>query len=326
MDKRPPPSAPSGYTPAPVEKLNLSGENCCGEYSPDGTFILHLSRKRARHGSFQVYTYMLESKKILRVTYQDGEVQGPILTGSGEIIYASTTDEDKETSNYVRRALPEVARPLKLDLDIGLRPAWSHLPFEIYRSNRNGFPTTRLTQSPGYDAEPSYHPSGQYLAFTSTRDGHSRIYKLDLKRMETKPLTSSPMNEAEPAWSPSGKKLAFQRFDEGGLSSQIFIADAFGRNPHSVTKGGGIKASPRWLTETQLLLSSNQDDPENFEIYFIDLEKKCQGRLTYSWGDDLLPRSSPDGRFLLFTSDRDGSQQLYQMEYRPPPCSPLPGT
>ena len=47
---------------------------------------------------------------------------------------------------------------------------------DIYTIKTDGSDLTRITQQQGKNDKPSWSPDGNYIAFSSTRDGGSRIY------------------------------------------------------------------------------------------------------------------------------------------------------
>ena len=52
----------------------------------------------------------------------------------------------------------------------------------------------------------------------------------------------------------------------------------------------------------------------NPEIYVLELANKKLTRLTNHYAIDTEARWFPDGRALLFTSDRGGSPQIYRLD------------
>jgi TolB protein len=49
----------------------------------------------------------------------------------------------------------------------------------------------------------------------------------------------------------------------------------------------------------------------NSDLYLYDIRTKRLTRLTTDWAIDVSPGFAPDGKRLVFTSDRSGSPQLY---------------
>ena len=48
----------------------------------------------------------------------------------------------------------------------------------------------------------------------------------------------------------------------------------------------------------------------------------CVNRLTYSLGDDLDPAISPNGKKVLFTRHKNGTEQIYIMDFKAPTTCP----
>ena len=67
---------------------------------------------------------------------------------------------------------------------------------------------------------PAWSPDNKYLALTSTMDGNSEIYLVEIKNKEITRLTSNLAIDTEPAWSVDGKNIIFTS-DRAG-SPQIY--------------------------------------------------------------------------------------------------------
>ena len=53
---------------------------------------------------------------------------------------------------------------------------------------------------------PAWSPDRRYIAFTSTMDGNSEIYIINLITKKIERLTENSAIDTEPAWSTDGKK------------------------------------------------------------------------------------------------------------------------
>src|SRR5688572_31452259 len=69
--------------------------------------------------------------------------------------------------------------------------------------------------------------------------------------------------------------------------------------------------APRSLEET-VVYSSIQ--PANWDLYIFDQPGATPRRLTTDPGLDYNPAVSPDGRWVVFTSERSGSPDLYVLD------------
>ena len=58
-------------------------------------------------------------------------------------------------------------------------------------------------------AESGYAAGRPKLAFSSTRDGDSEIYVMDIDGSKPLRLTINPARDYDPSWSPDGEKIAF---------------------------------------------------------------------------------------------------------------------
>jgi TolB protein len=145
---------------------------------------------------------------------------------------------------------------------------------------------------------------------------------------------SEYIDDESPAFSPDGKQIVWVRTDKSKLGqSEVWISDNNLKNPHVlVSSPSKIYANPSWHPNKNDILfaadaaSESPDEPtatekpQNIEIYAIRKDGSCLRRITFNTADDRMPRVSPEGSQLLFTSNRSGVLQLYLMNYQPPPC------
>jgi dipeptidyl aminopeptidase/acylaminoacyl peptidase len=79
----------------------------------------------------------------------------------------------------------------------------------IYVCNADGSDSIQLTKSDKNSSNPKWSSDGQWVAFTSDRDGKNNLYVLPLKGGESEKITDVKTSVGEFEWSPNGKAIAF---------------------------------------------------------------------------------------------------------------------
>ncbi|HWK11193.1 MAG TPA: hypothetical protein VNR64_14130 [Vicinamibacterales bacterium] len=81
-------------------------------------------------------------------------------------------------------------------------------------------PLVNISQSPGYDNQPSYLADGRSVLFTSDRvDRQTDIFRYDLSSKALTRLTHDPENEYSPLLMPGGRTFSVVHGDEQSLWS-----------------------------------------------------------------------------------------------------------
>lgn len=105
-----------------------------------------------------------------------------------------------------------------------------------------------------------------------------------------------------PAWSPKGGLIVFDTCR--GTSCGIYVVQPDGQGFRQVTSDAGGKAS--WAPDgSRIVYSADVDgDPE---IWIVNLDGSGRKQLTSNKGNDTLPVFSPDGKYIYFLSDQNGT-------------------
>jgi TolB protein len=193
---------------------------------------------------------------------------------------------------------------------------------ELYVMDADGGNLKRVTSNEDADASPSWSPDGERLVFarakrTGRADVETSLYVMNAdgsgeRMLRREPRAQTPVFLAGPAWSPDGKRIAFTRirFDQTP-DAAVYVMDADGGR---ATKIADEAVEPDWSPDSRrIALASYRDRlgrtcfqkcSPNSEIYVVDADGGRMRRLTESDANDASPTWSPDGKRIVFVSDR----------------------
>ncbi|MGE3403916.1 MAG: hypothetical protein AB7K63_15080 [Vicinamibacterales bacterium] len=309
-----------------VRRLTIEGRRAGeGYWSPDGSRLVFQSEREPGNPFYQIYVLDLATGDTTRLSPGAGKTTCSFFRPGSDQILFSSTHHDPKSEQYQQEELEFRASGRER------RYAWDYDPeMDIYARSGTSGPLTRLTDARGYDAEASYSPDGQWIAFSSMRDAYNRtLTPAEQKQLEVDPsyfgeiyimradgsgqrrLTTVPGYDGGPFFSPDGARIIWRRFDEQGLIANIWTMNLDGGDARQITDFGSMSWAPYIHPSGQyVIFASNKLGFENFELFLVDIDgKKEPVRVTYSDGFDGLPVPSPDGRRLAWTSSRGGGRE-----------------
>jgi TolB protein len=211
--------------------------------------------------------------------------------------------------------------PVTRNGSINLTPVWSPRDFSIaYMSYKQGYPDLyrvfpferrpeqTLAAFIGINSSPAWSPDGQMLALTLSKDGNPEIYVLALATGTLRRLTRHAGIDTEPTWSPTGRQIAFVSNRNG--APHIFVMDAEGANVRQITFGG-THTQPRWSPKGDLIVFTAREGTH--DVWVVGSDGSNPRRLTSGPGDNQGPTWSPNGRHLVFQTNRLGGWQIFAM-------------
>lgn len=200
---------------------------------------------------------------------------------------------------------------------IEMLPAWGPDGSVLLTSYAKGNPDLyivrggngkRISSHPGMNSGASYCPGNGRIALTLAKDGDAEIYTMAKDGSDLRRLTTNRAIDTSPVWSPDCSKIAFVS-DRAG-SPQIYIMDANGSNATRLTTVGKYNANPSW-SKNDVIAFSARDEFHNLDIYTIRADGSDLTRITQQQGKNDKPSWSPCGRYIAFSSTRDGSSRIY---------------
>lgn len=266
-------------------------------------------------GCYQMYVMDLDSKNIRSVSTGMGATTcGYFFPGDRRVLYSST-----------HAAGPNC--PPKPKRDGAYR--WALDDYDIYSVRLDGQEMQRMTTSPGYDAEATVSPDGKTIVWTSVKDGDLDLYTMHLDGTNVRRLTDDLGYDGGAFFSPDSKRIVYraahptdpeeiakykellaQRLIEPG-QLEIFVVNADGTGKKQVTANGASNFSPYFHPDgTRIIFSSNVETKgeggrPSFHLYLVRDDGTESERLTTEGQFNSFPMFSPDGKQLVWVSDRN---------------------
>ncbi|HEX2606298.1 MAG TPA: hypothetical protein VHK91_02920 [Flavisolibacter sp.] len=303
-----------------VQQLTFGGDNAEAYWSFDGNYVV-FQRTAPKEGipCDQIFLGKIPAKgeafTYTRVSTGKGRTTCAFFTKDNRhIIYASTHESSDSCPPAVDRA------------KYGNRYIWPvYASYDIYMADLNGKIVKKLTNTPGYDAEATLSPDGKRMLFTSIRNGDLDLYIMELANGKVTQITKELGYDGGAWFSRDGKKIVwrasrpkteaevreYKELLKDGLVAptqmEVFIANADGSHQQQITSLGQANWAPNFLPNGQIIFCSNHEYKRGFpfNMYTIDLQGQHLEKISRDKGFDAFPMFSPDGKRILFSSNRN---------------------
>jgi Tol biopolymer transport system component len=307
----------------PVKLTTHQAGDRSPRWSPDGTEIAFSSN---RDGDFEIFVMNADGSDERQVTFNTGAHDRiPSWTADAtQIVY------DKNFSAiYVVNADGSGSERKVAD---GFVPGTSPRGDRVVFSD-GGLVTMHLDGSgrrpitTGSGLAPDWSPRGNELVFTRSASETDRdVYLVHANgRGGLVRLTDTPHRfEFAPVWSPDGTKIAFVGCPPSGVAGDchLYVIGRDGSGETQVVAGvsggeGAVDWQPipgrRERSSGTIVFQSNRAGGPP-ELYAMAEDGTNVRRLTFNSVTDRAPRFSPDGRRVVFASDRDGDFDIYVLD------------
>jgi TolB protein len=151
------------------------------------------------------------------------------------------------------------AQERNLDRILFLRIAPSQASLSI--ANADGTAEHPLAKSDALDYNPAWSPKGDWIAFTSEREGSADLFRIHPDGTALERLTDHPAFDDQAAFSPDEKQIVFVSTRAAGFAN-LWILDLATRQPHPLTSGNGGDFRPSWSPDGAWIAFSSDRDSD----------------------------------------------------------------
>jgi TolB protein len=271
-----------------------------------------------------------DNARLIAHRFADEIIQrlGGGLPGIAEskIYFVSTRSGNKEiwSMDYDGANQKQVSKLGSIALSPRISPDGSRLAFSgltkdswqimMYSTELNR--TVSFPRYGGDNFSPAWSSDGTKIAFSSSmHSGLSEIFIADASGAGARRL-STGKGDVSPVFNPRTNGQIAWVSGRTGLP-QIYVMDADGSNVQKMTDQG-YAVSPAWSPNGLVLafawvrnygpgILGGQD------IYLMDIASRQIVQLTHDGGRNDFPSWSPDGRHIVFQSNRGGGEQIWSV-------------
>jgi eukaryotic-like serine/threonine-protein kinase len=332
--------AAAGGVASPLTTFDLSRKeviHVLPSFLPDGQHLLYLRASSIPENS-GVYVGSLNTKP------EEQDSRRLLATTSGPV-YVPSSDSDSGQVLFLRQgtlmAQPFDARRLEPSgeavpiaeqvgsyIDVGLFSA-SNNGVLVYKSGSGlDYQLRWLDQQGkvlGTVAEPGRYnsialsPDGRRVAVSRTNPDNTPnwdVWLLDLGRNTSTRLTYDQVRATFPVWSADGSSVIFDSVHEGESNLYLKSANGAGDERLLLKSTDGYQYATSWSRDGRFLLYTEENPQTQSDLWVLPLQGDHKPipflRTKFS---ESSGRFSPDGRWIAYTSDESGSDEIYIREF-----------
>lgn len=287
--------------PTPTEAEATATELATPEAVP---LILFSANRGGVHDS-QIFAMGLDGSGQRQITAARGHSWGPRVSPDGRrLVFSSVAPGEHQTHNAVGGGTSGTGNH-----DIYVAELAGSTVDDLAAINLNNITAGKLTWDNGW----AWSPDSQLVTFTTDREGNWDIYVMSPDGTNERRLTDDPAQDGWPSWTPDGQQIVFSSDRTGNW--EIFIKNADGTNVRQLTdRPDTTDLFPEVSPDgTKVVFSSQIATTNEGEIYVIPIDGGDATRLTNTAALNNMPTWCPSGQQIVFTSDRDGNDNIYIM-------------
>ncbi len=294
----------------PSWQIPNMGEAAEAYYGPDSRHLIaQVQNSRAMTGSrgkagFLTTTFTDAGTDILLINDKGYDACSYFFPDGKQLIWTSVKD--------------------RMGMKLGNWSDWTDYPqgAELYISDREGGNVRRLTDNEYYEAEVTVSPDGRLIVFGRQIEGNMDLWVMNADGTGERQITfTEDWQEGAPYFLPDNRTILFRAWK----------ASEYGQRPTPMTiftiQLDGTRLTPQTYTADMnwapyptpdgrhFVYVRIEPGSNNWEVYLGELGAAADAkprRLTFDEGFDGFPSISPDGRKMVWTTNRSSTGGFMQ--------------
>jgi TolB protein len=252
------------------------------------------------------------------------QVTAPARTGlRGRVVYHARIGNDNQI--FLLDLATGQTTQLTTSGD-NLEPAWSPDGRQIVYAcsdgqflqlctiDADGSNRKQLTNRRSMNFGPDWSPDGKRIVFVSNEHRPYAMYLLELETGEVRRVLPNQGNESAPKWSPDGSRILYAANRQMAFGqSFIYSVKPDGTDERQITTFGRDDR-PAWSPDGKKIVFRRELFQSSLfsgvELIIQDLEGKEVVQLTSNRATDDWPEFSPDGNWIIYTTDAGNDSEL----------------
>jgi serine/threonine protein kinase/Tol biopolymer transport system component len=176
-------------------------------------------------------------------------------------------------------------------------------------------PAKLATIGPSSGSEPRVSPRGERMIFENRQAGKIDLWMYDSRIGEPQRFTIDPAEDEYPAWAPDGKAVAYSTTSPGGACNINIKSIDTSIPPTLFRKWSRHLHVTSWSPDGGWLGANDFNSANKSDVLAFPRDGKDPIAVAAGPANELNPQFSPDGKWIAYTSDESGRNEVWLVSF-----------